>query len=259
MKLDQVGALGGDPVLLRTAWSARSLDRAWLKPHDWYSREVDAVTERIAAGLDPMCALEELGAARAGAGVGLDEALRDLRCLAEIVGPGLDPWESALALSRGWNDATARRRLPAPVIDPATDLATLPYLAVRLRELYDAAPPARQGLQASHCLIVVDTATACTDPWQRFHRGIVLGEIMHQLFKDGSSLVSLGECSGAALALVKRSRALGATTRRVKSHLNKAMAQLQQDGVARHPVRVWVEQLPTTYDQALALLADLAR
>jgi hypothetical protein len=256
---NQTRAVSTDPALLSAAWSSLSLDRAWLRPHDWYTPEVEVVTEAITAGLNPDHALEALGAARAEAGVGLTEALDDLRCLAELTPGRLDPWSATKALARGWDDAAARGTMPAPVLDPATDLATLPYLAVRLREIYDAAHGAGGFVPTTHCLIVIDTATACPDPWSRFHRGIVLGQVMREVFTDGSSVVSLGDHSGAALALVARTRSLGTVVRRLRARLNEVMADLQEEGAVRHPVRVWVEQLPAGYDQATALLADLAR
>jgi hypothetical protein len=259
VNVNRIVSIVHDPDRLRDAWRELSLDRVWLRPNDWFTPEVDAVAEFLVAGGDAERALEALGAARAAAGVGLAEALEDLRCLSEVSPRSFDPWQSTQAVSRGWVEATAQDLRPAPLMDPGSDLATLAYISVRLREIYCEARQRRTKVALTHCLVIVDTAVTCTDPWGRLRRGMVLGAVFREVFDGGQPIASLGERSGAALAIVPRTRLLGVTLRQLRLALAERLGELQVEGSARDPIRVWVEALPADYDAALALIAELAR
>jgi hypothetical protein len=217
------------------------------------------VAEFLTGGGDPEPALEALGAARAAAGVGLDEALADLGCLAAVLPEPLDPWLATQSLARGWADGATARMAPAPLMDPSADLATLAYLSVRLREVYAGARRTGVPVTLTHGLVVVDTALMCPDPWSRLQRGMELGAVFREVFDGGETLVSLGQNSGAALALVPRTAQLGASLRTLRDTLACRFAPFQARHAARDPIRLWVEALPSDYDAALALLAELAR
>ncbi|MDR1295038.1 MAG: hypothetical protein LBK59_08820 [Bifidobacteriaceae bacterium] len=248
-----------DPEALEGAWRSLSVRSAWLRPGDWHVPEVEAVAEFVATGSDAESALESLGRARAYNGVGLAETLADVRCLTEISGVRLDPWQCAEAVARGWQDGSLVVANPMSMLDPTTNLATLPYLAVRLREIYARAGADGSNASDTHCLLVAETAVTCTDPWLRLERGSLLGSVLSAVFTTGETLVSLGSCSGAALVVVERGQHLGRTLRYTKRRIEAALTPVQRAGAARHPIHVWVESLPRSYDVALAQVEDLAR
>jgi hypothetical protein len=177
--------------------------------------------------------------------------------MSEVAGANLDPWELVDAVARGWQDGSLP--MSGPMLDPTTDLATLPYLTVRLREIYAQAEAADSNASQTHCLLVTETAVCCTDPWLRLERGSLLGSVLTALFTGGETLVSLGTCSGAAIVLLERGGHLGRTLRYTKLRVENALAPVQRAGGARHPIHMWVESLPPSYTQALAQIEDLAR
>jgi hypothetical protein len=244
---------------VRDAWHRRSAAQVWLRPNDWYAPEVEAVAEFVVTGQNPEPALEALGRARADAGVGLTETLADLRCLVEAAELDVDPWVAASAIAQGWADAAAAAASPAPIMDPVTDLATMPYLVVRLREVYAQAVADGTNVSATHGLLIAETAVACPDPWQRLRRGAILGEALRRIFVAGEPPISLGACTGAAIVLVNRSPQLGGQIARLRAELERHLAGLQRQMAARHPVRLWIEALPDSYKAACDLLADLSR
>lgn len=247
------------PESVRDAWRLRSTQSVWLRPHDWYAPEVEAVAEFVAAGDDPIPALEALGRARAEAGVGLAETLADIRCLMETAPFALDEWCTASAAAQGWADGAAIAASPAPIMDPVTDLATMPYLIVRLREVYAQAAAEDRDVSQTHALLIAETAVTCSDPWQRLRRGAILGDVLRKVFSAGEPPISLGSCSGAAIILVTRGPKLGLQIHALRHQLERDLEPLQRRMAARHPVRLWVESLPETYQASRHLLADLAR
>lgn len=248
-----------DPEALEGAWRTNSVNSAWLRPGDWHVPEVEAVAEFVATGADPSSAIESLARARAHNGVGLAETLADVRCLAEISDGQLDPWQCAEAVARGWQDGSLVVANPMSMLDPTTSMATLPYLALRLREIYAHAAANDANASETHCLLVAETAVTCTDPWLRFERGSLLGSVLTDVFDAGETSVSLGSGSGAAIVVIERGRQLGRTLRYAKRRIEAALAPVQRAGGARHPVHVWVESLPRSYDAALAQVEDIAR
>jgi hypothetical protein len=248
-----------DPTALEEAWRDASQRSAWLRPGDWHVPEIDAVVEFVVTGGEPFRSLESLGRARADGGVGLAETLADVRCLLEVSGADLDVWRVVEAVGRGWQDGAYTSADPAGMLDPTTNMATLAYLGVRLREVYARAEADDSHASQTHCLLVAETAVLCTDPWLRLERGALLGSVLGDVFASGETLISLGSCSGAAIVLLERGGHLGQTLRYAKRRIETALAPVQRVGGARHPVHVWVESLPSTYDAALAQIEDLAR
>jgi hypothetical protein len=248
-----------DPEALEDAWRALSARSAWLRPGDWHVPEIEAVVEFVATGANAASALESLGRARAYHGVGLAETLADVRCLTELSDGRLDPWDCIEAVARGWQDGSLPMAGPVAMLDPTTDLATLPYLAVRLREIYSRAEADGANASETHCLLVAETAVTCTDPWLRLERGSLLGSVLTAVFASGETLVSLGSCSGGAIVLLERGRHLGRTLRYTKRRIEAALTPVQRAGGARHPIHVWVESLPRTYEAALSQVEDFSR
>ncbi|MDR1428202.1 MAG: hypothetical protein LBJ08_10690 [Bifidobacteriaceae bacterium] len=259
MKSRGVSPFPHDPKTLEWMWRASSVRSAWLRPGDWRVPEIEAVVEFVAKGADAESALEALGLRRALNGVGLAETLADVHCLTDLAGDRLDPWSCVEAVARGWQDGSFSPANPAVMLDPDTTLATLPYLGVRLKEIYASAEAAGSHASRTHCLLVAETAIMCTDPWLRLERGALLGSVLAAVFTRGETLVSLGCCSGAAIVLLPREANLGRTLRYAKRRIEVALLPVQRAGGARHPVRVWVESLPRTYRAALAQVEDLAR
>lgn len=259
VSLSSAQPVAAEPEAVRDTWRLRSTQAAWLRPHDWYTPEVEAVSEFVAAGDDPVPALEALGRARAEAGVGLPETLADVRCLVETSPCSLDAWNAASSAAQGWADGAAMAASPAPIMDPVTDLATMPYLVVRLREVYAQAAADGKCVSKTHALLIAETAVTCPDPWQRLRRGAILGDVLRRVFSAGEPPISLGSCSGAAIILVARGPLLGAQIHKLRRQLERDLEPLQRQLAARHPVRLWVEALPTSYQSARHLLTDLAR
>ncbi|HEY3262621.1 MAG TPA: GGDEF domain-containing protein [Pseudonocardiaceae bacterium] len=97
------------PHDLRQRWWAATLAAGWPYPGDWGVSAVDAVCEASADGRDPIQAIGSLGRARARAGAGLGETLRDVAALYSVL----------LALDR---PALGRPALGRPALDrPALD------------------------------------------------------------------------------------------------------------------------------------------
>lgn len=244
-------ALEGAAFSLRERWHAESLAAVWLRPGDWYHPAVDALVEALAEGRDPVGAAERLGSARGSGGIGIGEAVDDLLCAFTVSGE--DPEPSVLrALAVGWAAGNEELTPPGDLVDPWTGLPTLDYLVLRLKETYGAAARAGLDPRATHALVVIDVSLEEIDKFQRLARAATMGRALADVFGDGHPVVVA--TPGTYVALCERDEDLGTFAVRVRSAVERWGNAGGVSAILRRPPHVWVEPLPATPEQVLALL-----
>lgn len=190
-----------DGRLLLERWQAASLKRGWMVPSDWLVPQVENLLQAVVSKPRDVVEthyFEGLGRARGEAGVGLPESLTDLGALADALGtPALDP-ESAVALARGWSEASTYRTAETAV-DPLTDLGTSAYLQLRLREVYEAVEYLGQHAGGQWVLVVIELRFGGGDELQDSVALIEVARSLRLLYGNGQSVVRLGPVRFAAL------------------------------------------------------------
>jgi GGDEF domain-containing protein len=226
---------------------------------------VDEVCRAVLRQGDPGPELYRLGGARAEAGAGLAETLLDLAALhavlAEpsgstgIVSASVDaiPARMLRCTALGWGDVMTRQAGNCAADNPLTGLATAAYLRTRLREVY---AETRTAGGQQHVLVLVALDLTRTSGWSRVVAMTLLADALKEVFDAGETVASIGP--SVACVLLRRDR-----------HLARAVANLRvltadRLAVDPHiaptgPVRVWVEELPETHQEALKLIAQLGR
>lgn len=250
-KTDHTGA-----TTLREQWRASTVESVWLRPGDWYHPAVDALAEALSAGTSPLAPAFRLGEVRGGHGVGIAETIDDIAVLFGCVDgtPGLDVIR---ALCEGWASATESATVQAGCIDPESGLPTVDYLGVRLGETYGLARKHAHHAFTTHCLVLVDVATADLPPWHRMARSAAMGRALTSALVPGHPVAALG--GGAFAVLVARDWELGETVRRMREQVNAHAERLQITELLRQPPRIWIEPLPESHDRAVELLNHLRR
>lgn len=250
-------AATGPSLSLREQWRSVSAESVWLRPADWYHPAVDAVVEAVLTGADPSPAAARLGSVRGGSGVGIAEAIDDLACLYGSLGCANPPLDPVRALCEGWVAAQDAAPVHAQCLDPETGLPTAEYLRVRLAETYGTASRSGRHASRSHGLLLVDVAVAPLDPWSRIARSAVVGQVLRLAYGEGHPMASLGD--GVFAVLVERGPDLGAGVSRLRHELTSHAHRLRVQSLVRQPPRVWLEPLPETHTDVLALLSHLGR
>lgn len=237
----------------------------WAFPADWPLDEVDDVCRAMLGSDDPSAELYRLGGARAEAGAGLGETLLDLAALhavlsepagsTGIVSASVDaiPPRMLRSTALGWGDVMSKRAGERAADNPLTGLATTAYLRTRLREVY--AQTRAVGRQ-EHALVLVALDLGRTSGWSRVVAMTLLADALKEVFDAGETVASIGP--SVACVLLRRDR-----------HLPRALANLHvltadRLAVDPHvapsgPVRVWMEELPETREEAVELITGLAR
>lgn len=233
---------------LRERWRSRSLQAGWSVPEDWWAPAVEAVAEAVlgwpSGGRGLAHACHQLGRARGRAGAGIGETLDDLGALFGVLDWTDPPLALVRAVAEGWVD-TGLVGLGADTCeDPLTGLATLSYLRSRLAELYRAACAGALPVAETHCLVLVDLADG-SPPWRRLARVIVAGADMRATFNAGETLTLVG--AGRAAGLVP-----------VRAELEFQTAALRRALGGPAAALVWLERLPGTCEEAMALLNALS-
>lgn len=246
-----------EPTALRERWRAESLDSVWLRPGDWYHPAVDLLAQAVASGAPALDEAENLGRARADAGVGIGEAIDDLTCLYRTVGASTPPVDVVRALSVGWADAQAGETMDTGVLDPETGLPTSGYLRQRLVELYGVALRRRIEARTTHALIVVDVAVEEVPRLLRAARSAAVGAALRAVFGAGHPMATLG--GGVASVLVSRAAAPERHSERLRAAIERRVAPLEISEATRCPVRIWQVLLPDTPEEAATMLHRLAR
>lgn len=237
-----------DATELRAAWSQESLRTGWSRADDWWTPEVDALVSALAAGRDPVSACGRLGRARADAGVGAREALTDLYALYRQLPGGGPPLTAVRALVESWTEATVAGIRAATCADPLSGLTSAAYLRTRLTEVYREAE--RDGATATdrHVILVVDLGDRAGDaPWEAMLFRLTLGDVLRSAFSGGETLATVGP--RAVLGLVARDHHLA---RRVETLRGRLQRMRDLDGV-----RVWLERLPLSVQDALNLVSSV--
>jgi len=228
----------------------------WLRPSDWYHPAVDPLVQAVATGARALDAAEDLGRARADAGVGVAEAIDDLVCLYRTEGIKV-PLDVLRALAAGWADGQAGLAVCGGVVDPTTGLPTGAYLGQRLAETYSAASRDGASVRAVHALTVIDVAVDEVPALLRAARAAALGAALRAVFGASEPMAALG--NGVAAVVTRRNTDLEAQTSRLRREITARVIPLQVSTATRHPVRIWQVLLPWTHTEALTLLRRLAR
>lgn len=229
----------------------------WLRPADWYHPAVDALVEAVLAGADPCAAAERLGGVRGDDGVGISESIDDLACLYRSAGVPTPPLPAVRALCEGWSAAQAGFATLSSCVDAESGLPTPEYLATRLAETYGIAERADSFAQLTHCLVLVDVASATVSPWSRMARSAAVGAALRGAFGEGHPMASLG--GGLFAVLVARGVGLGADVAAIRENVAHHAALLDVQDLVRQPPRIWTEELPRTHARAMDLVTELSR
>ncbi|MFD1150210.1 GGDEF domain-containing protein [Saccharothrix hoggarensis] len=250
---------------LRSRWRNATMAAGWAFPADWPLAEVDDVCRAVVDGGDAGAELYRLGGARAEAGAGLAETLLDLAALhavlAEppgstgIVSASVDaiPARMLRATALGWGDVMSKRAGDCAADNPLTGLATAGYLRTRLREVY---AEARATGRRDHVLVLVGLDLSRTSGWSRVVAMTLLADALKEVFDAGETVASVGP--SVACVLLRRDERL------VRAVANLRVLTADRLAVDPHvaptgPVRVWLEELPETWADAVALIAGLGR
>ncbi|ONI83749.1 GGDEF domain-containing protein [Saccharothrix sp. ALI-22-I] len=250
---------------LRSRWRTATMAAGWAFPADWPLAEVDDVCRAMLGPGDPSPQLYGLGSARAEAGTGLAETLLDLAALhavlAEppgstgIVSPNVDaiPARMLRTTALGWGDVMSKQAGNCGADNPLTGLATAAYLRTRLREVY---AETRTAGRQEHLLVLVSLDLTRTSGWSRVVAMTLLADALMEVFDAGETVASVGP--SVACVLLRRDR-----------HLPRALANLRvlaADRLASDPhiapagpVRVRLQELPETCEDAVRLITGLGR
>lgn len=249
------------PAALRERWRDESARSVWLRPSDWYHPAVDALATALLAAGDAVAAADELGRARGYDGVGIGETMDDLTCLYRTLGATEPPMNVLRALCEGWADAQAGTIAFGTALDPESGLPSRQYLAIRLAETYrDAALPTqrrRTVTDLGHHLVLIDVAAGNVDPFTRAARSAAVGAAMTTTYGEGHPMATLG--GGVFAVLARADEDPGPPLEVLHLEIARRCELLDVRPSTRQPVRVWVEPLPATHEQALATLERVSR
>lgn len=243
----------GPPALdeLHDRWGSASRSCLGLSRQQWHHPATTRLVDAIAAERDLTEALRDLGAARAEAGLSLDELLGDLDVLGRLLPrrdtvsdigiDRVDHLRAAAVASTAWAETFYASTEAPRCVDALTGLATVELLEARLDQLsrqrrHDPRRPRR-------ALVVLALRCEHTSPFATLSRRILAADQMRSAFPT-SDTVALLEPTHALVALVEEGPAL-----------DEGIATLSR-GAPRD--RVWVEPLPSRTSDAVALVRELA-
>jgi hypothetical protein len=212
----------------------------------------EAVGEALASGSGTVEACGVLGAALAGDGTSLEEALDGLAATARAV-TGREPAHAdTRALVVAWGDAVLGRLADRSCGDPLTGLATLEHLRGRVADVYRGGRTSGTPPAGSHALVVVAAGPAPAGAGRDQHlvRALAdarLGESTRTVFSGAETVARVAP--GRLVVLAERDDRLG---RRVG-----LLRRLLEGGSLR--ARVWIEGLPPADGTAGRLLDELTR
>lgn len=214
----------------------------------------EAVAEALAAAADPRPACAVVGRSLARDGAGLEEGLDGLRATYELV-PGTEPDAAAVeSLSLAWGEATLEFLHTLSCEDPLTGMASLAHLRSRLDEAYREVDFSGGSVSSDWALVVVEMSPGGTrHPEHQFTRALRLvqvGRVLRTVFPGGETIGRVGADRAAVVA--RRGPYLGFSVARA----HELMGGLD---LGRATLRVWIEGLPASPDQARVLLDELAR
>ncbi|WP_156162191.1 hypothetical protein [Demequina iriomotensis] len=243
-------------ALLRR-WEAASIGSVWRRPGDWFTPAAEALAEALDGRLDTAPAAYRLGFARAEAGVGITEAIDDMAVLFRSAGYEAAPIRSIRSLCEGWTEGDAAQRIGPVMNDPESGLGTQDYLVVRLGEIYGAAERSGASVGSQYALVLVDVASAHTDPWQRMARNAAIGQSLRDAYGKGHPMARLAD--GLYAVLVERGPDMGRGVAELRDRISRRATQMRVGNLMRQPPRVWIESLPDVHAYAVDLLDSLHR
>ncbi|MCL1898485.1 MAG: hypothetical protein FWG16_06655 [Micrococcales bacterium] len=250
---------------VKERWRRASSEGGWRVAEDWFAPPIDRLIVAClsaAASAQWLEAAEALGLARGQAGVGIDETIADISCFAATASPtesAPTPWDLSRAVARGWSRGAAAAITSESVRDPASGLGTVGYLAARLEETYQRAATKDQDVSQTHYLLLIDTEVEGGGPIHHFIRATGLGQALRQIFPAGEPLACLNQPAAVGVALVPTRQEPEALMARLRVRLTRQFAALSDHQLVRLPPYIWVLALPSNYDEALDLLASIAR
>jgi hypothetical protein len=193
-----------------------------------------------------------LGEQRAEVGTHLYEARGDLAVALDLTRAGTHRRLAVLdALTIGWAEVGVERLAAVPLVDERTDMATLGYLRLRLREAYREAALRGRDVATDFVLVVVETEH--TGHWLVGEtRLTTLHSALEYAFVGGESIVAVTPRRAVALAARDEPR-LSDSLARLRGELRWALDE------GRLPsVRCWRQSLPRRADElSLTLLGVL--
>lgn len=215
----------------------------------------EAVGEALVSAGDVVGACSVVGGDVARDGAGLGEALSGLRTTYRLVLGGDPDFDAVEALSTAWSDATLEYLHDLSCEDPLTGLTSLAHVRTRLAEVYREDELTDVGVPHSHALVVVALRSRGREAVREHHftralRLCQVAEAIRAVFAGGQTIGRLGQSK--AVALVNRSPDLGTSVATLVDYLDDL-------GLGRDDVRVWIEGLPASADSATRLLDELAR
>jgi hypothetical protein len=212
----------------------------------------EGLVESGAARPHLLSAARRLGEQRAQVGTHLYEARGDLAIALDLARTGTRRRLTVVdALTIGWAEVGVERLAAAPVVDERTDMATLAYLRLRLRELYREAATLGRDVSTDYVLVVVETEH--TGHWLVAEtRLTTLHSALEYAFVGGESIAAVTPRRAVALAARDEPR-LSDSLARLRGELRLAL------GEGRLPsVRCWRQALPRRVDDlSLTLLGVL--
>lgn len=257
-----MSSTAGPPrTALRERWRERSLRSVWLRPGDWAHPAADTLAGIVdklpATSPQALLAAEDLGRARGELGAGIGETLDDLACLFAEAGVEGVPTPVVRALCEGWADAQAGAVATGGALDPQTGLPTRQYLGVRLAEVYQRAE--ENGLEAARtqALAALDVAAGEVPPLLRAARQAAAGAALRDAFGPGQPMATLG--GGVFVVLVDLDGQLQTRLDGLRAQIRRHSEPLELRAVTRRPVRVWLEHLPPSHEEAVLRLRRLSR
>ncbi|MFC5057598.1 GGDEF domain-containing protein [Saccharothrix xinjiangensis] len=251
--------------VLRSRWRTAAMAAGWAFPADWPVREVDEVCAAVLGAPDPSGALYRLGGARAESGAGLAETLLDLAALHAVltgptgsdgmVSPDVDavPARMLRATALGWGDVVSAQAAECAADNPLTGLATSAYLRTRLREVYaEERVTGRRG----HALVLAALDLSRVSGWSRVVAMTLLADALREVFDAGQTVASVGPAT--ACVLLRRDEALDLAVGNLRVLAADRLA-VDPHVAPTGPVRIRVEELPPTWEEAVALITGLGR
>lgn len=242
---------------LLSRWQAASIQSVWLRPGDWYTPAVEALTEALQAGLDTAPAAFRLGLARCEAGVGITEAIDDMAMLFRAAGFESAPIRSIRALCAGWTEGAPLSHSAPTMTDAESGLGTAEYLVQRLAEAYGTAQRNGTPVTKAYALVMVDVSVTDADPWQRMARNAAVGQALKGAYGEGHPMARLGD--GLYAVLVDRGPGMGTGISLLRDQIADKALALRVGNLMRQPPRVWIESLPDALQYARDLLDSLQR
>ncbi len=161
----------------------------------------------------------------------------------------LGGFDAGTALASGWAEGFLRGATTDGCLDPATGLATLPVLRLRLEQVNDQCRSLGLEPTQVYSRVVADLVLADVGPLRRYALLASLADELRRLFTSGETLAVH---EGRVLVLASRTPELpaviGTLERRVREH----------DVLRHRHVLAWIEPLPADFDALDAYLTEVA-